>query len=72
MASVGAGLGGAVFQSITGVTVRNLSESHSYHFAYHSIFVGYGLAALIAVLIVLFVMGPLKKNESLKQYVTAQ
>lgn len=72
LASVGAGLGGAVFQSITGVTLKSLSDSHNYQFAYHSIFVGYGLMALVAVLIVLFVMGPLKKNESLHQYVTTE
>jgi ACS family hexuronate transporter-like MFS transporter len=71
LASVGAGLGGAAFQSITGVTLKHLSVSHDYAFAYHSIFFGYGLMALIALLIVLFVMGPLKKNAALHEYVSA-
>ncbi len=69
LASVGAGLGGAAFQSITGLTVKHLSASNNYAFAYHTIFFGYGLMALIALIIVLYVMGPLKKNEALHEYV---
>ncbi|HEY8397419.1 MAG TPA: MFS transporter [Flavihumibacter sp.] len=71
LASVGAGLGGAVFQSVTGVAIKNLSESHAYPFAYHSVFVGYGIMALLAVLIVIFLMGPLRKDEELHRYVSA-
>jgi ACS family hexuronate transporter-like MFS transporter len=68
LASVGAGLGGAVFQSITGVTVKRLAATHDYAFAYHSIFLGYGLMAMIALLIVMFLIGPLKKNQDLHDY----
>lgn len=69
VASVGAGLGGMIFQSISGVVIRNLSEIFNYTIAYNSIFVGYGIMALIGLSIVLFFMGPLKKNEELFNYV---
>ena len=65
LASVGAGLGGAVFQSLSGITVKNLSESHSYSMAYNSVFIGYGVLALAGVCIVLFFMGPLVKDQRL-------
>jgi len=69
LASVGAGLGGAVFQSVTGLAVAHLSTAYNYTTAYHSIFLGYGLMALLAVLVVRFLVGPLKKNEALYDYV---
>jgi ACS family hexuronate transporter-like MFS transporter len=69
LASVGAGLGGAIFQSISGLAVKNLSAHYNYSVAYNTVFVGYGLLALIGLFIVLFVMGPLKKNIELQEYV---
>jgi ACS family hexuronate transporter-like MFS transporter len=68
LASVGAGLGGAICQSITGVTVKHLTVTQGASFAYHSVFFGYGLMALIALLIVMFLIGPLKKNKDLHEY----
>lgn len=69
LASVGAGLGGAIFQSISGLTVKNLSAHYNYSVAYNTVFVGYGILALIGLSIVLFVMGPLNKNIELQEYV---
>ncbi|HEX5026992.1 MAG TPA: MFS transporter [Agriterribacter sp.] len=69
VASVGAGLGGAIFQSLSGVAIEQLSTSHNYTFAYHTVFVGYGIMALIAVCVILFVLGPLEKNEELQKIV---
>jgi MFS transporter, ACS family, hexuronate transporter len=68
IASVGAGLGGALFHAISGRTVKTLSESVGYTTAYDYLFVGYGLIAFVGVLIVLFVMGPLHKDEALHRY----
>lgn len=70
VASVGAGLGGLIFQSLSGITVKLISGSSGYAMAYNTVFVGYGLLAIIGVSIVLFVMGPLVKNESLYEFVT--
>lgn len=66
VASVGAGLGGAVFQALSGYTIEQVAKTHNYTFAYHSVFVGYGILALLAACIILFFLGPLKKNETLE------
>ena len=65
LASVGAGLGGAIFQSLSGVTVKKLSAAHGYPMAYNTVFIGYGILALLALLIVLFLMGPLVRDKRL-------
>ena len=67
--SVGAGLGGVIFQSISGVAIKNLSIHYNYTFAYSAVFIGYGIIALIGLAIVLFLMGPLIKNQELQDYV---
>jgi MFS transporter, ACS family, hexuronate transporter len=68
LACVGAGLGGALFQSLSGVTVARISEKVNYSTAYNYLFVGYGIIALIGVCVILFLMGPLHKNEELHKY----
>lgn len=68
VASVGAGLGGALFQALSGIAVKTLSEAHGHAVAYNYVFLGYGVMALIGLFIVLFVMGPLVKNRELSQY----
>lgn len=69
LASVGAGVGGVIFQSLSGLTVKNLSAGFGYATAYNMVFVGYGVMALMGLLIVLFLMGPLTKNRNLQEYV---
>jgi len=68
IASVGSGLGGAIFQSLSGVAVKNLSARFGYSVAYNSVFLGYGIIALVGVLIVVFLTGPLVRNEELEKY----
>ncbi len=67
VASMGSGLGGAVFQSLSGIAVAYFSASHNYTVAYNVVFVGYGILALMGLGIVLFFMGPLHKNAGLQQ-----
>jgi ACS family hexuronate transporter-like MFS transporter len=69
IASVGAGLGGVIFQSISGVMIKNLSTHFDYTIAYNAVFIGYGLIALIGLAIVLFLTGPLVQNKDLQDYV---
>ncbi len=69
IASVGAGFGGMIFQSLSGIAVKNLSAAYNYSIAYNAVFVGYGISALIGLSIVLFLMGPLVKNQELQAYV---
>jgi ACS family hexuronate transporter-like MFS transporter len=72
IASVGAGLGGVIFQSISGVTIKNLSTHFDYTIAYNAVFIGYGLIALIGLAIVLFLTGPLVQNKDLQDYVYSE
>ncbi|WP_026905070.1 MFS transporter [Pedobacter glucosidilyticus] len=69
LASVGSGLGGAIFQSISGVTVKNFSDAYGYSSAYNTVFIGYGVLALLGLCVVLFVIGPLVRDEELHAYV---
>jgi ACS family hexuronate transporter-like MFS transporter len=69
---IGTGLGGALFQSLSGVTVSNVSKSHDYITGYNYLFVMYGTIAVVGLLIVWFLMGPLTKNEALHEYVAAE
>jgi ACS family hexuronate transporter-like MFS transporter len=68
IACVGAGLGGALFQSLSGLTVAKVSASVNYVAAYNYVFIGYGLIALIGVVVILFLMGGLHKNQDLHDY----
>lgn len=72
IASVGSGLGGAIFQSLSGVAVKNLSLKFNYAVAYNVVFFGYGLIALIGVAILLFMTGPLVRNKKLHEYAENQ
>jgi MFS transporter, ACS family, hexuronate transporter len=69
LASMGAGLGGAIFQSISGIAVKTLSANYNYSIAYNTVFVCYGILSLVGLSIVLFFMGPLNKNMELQDYV---
>lgn len=68
IASVGAGLGGACFQALSGISVASLTTKFNYAVAYHTIFIGYGVLASIGICIVLFLMGPLRKDPLLEKW----
>ena len=71
LACIGNGLGGAIFQSASGITLRSLSGTHGYATAYNVLFVGFGISALIGTAIFLFAMGPITKDEALHRYASA-
>ena len=66
LASVGAGLGGAFFQQASGLAIARLRETIGVAGAYHAVFVAYGLVALAGLAIVLFAMGPLEPDDTLR------
>jgi MFS transporter, ACS family, hexuronate transporter len=66
IASVGSGLGGAIFQSLSGLAIKKITVTSGYSAAYNTVFMGYGILALIGLSIILFVMGPLIIDEKLK------
>jgi ACS family hexuronate transporter-like MFS transporter len=68
LSSIGAGLGGLIFQSLSGLTIKHLSVQFNYAVAYSVVFVGYGFMSLIGLGIVLFLTGPLVRNKELQDY----
>ena len=66
---IGTGMGAALFQALSGVTLTAISARQGYTTAYNWLFIGYGTIALIGLLIVIFLMGPFTKNEKLQMYV---
>jgi MFS transporter, ACS family, aldohexuronate transporter len=58
LASMGSGLGGMFFQWLSGWLVDR--------FGYRPVFIGYGIMPIIAVLIVLFLIGPLRPHPDFK------
>lgn len=72
LACIGNGIGGAIFQSLSGITLKSVSASQGYTVAYNILFIGFGVSAVIGMLIMLFAMGPFHRNEELHQYVLAE
>ncbi len=68
LACIGNGIGGAIFQSLSGITLKSFSASYNYTYAYNILFIGFGALAIIGLLIMLFGMGPFVKNKELQDY----
>ena len=66
---IGTGLGGALFNFLSGRTLSMVSVSESYQAGYNILFFGYGALAIIGLLVVWLLMGPFTKNEALHAYV---
>ena len=65
LVSVGAGLGGAFFQAVSGIAVHRIAAQAGYASAYNTVFAAYGLIALVGLAIVVFLMGPLVPDRQL-------
>ena len=68
LACIGTGLGGAIFQSVSGLSLKILKVNHTAGSAYNVLFFMFGAAAVIG-LIIQSNMGPLTKNKELEEYV---
>ena len=64
---IGTGLGGAVFQSLSGITLSAFSSTNNLA-GYNYLFLMYGAIAIVGMLVVWFLMGPIRKNESIHAY----
>lgn len=71
LACIGNGIGGAIFQSLSGITLKSVSASHNYTFAYNILFIGFGSLVIIGILIMLFGMGPFVKNKKMYELAEA-
>ena len=68
LAAIGNGIGGAIFQSLSGITLKSVSASHNYTMAYNVLFFGFGTLVIIGILILLIGAGPFVKDKKLALY----
>lgn len=68
LSCIGNGIGGAIFQSLSGITLKYVSVSYSYAIAYNVLFVGFGVMAMIGLFVLLFFLGPFVQNKELHEY----
>lgn len=61
---VGTGLGGALFQSLSGIMLGKFNTTNILT-GYNYLFMMYGAIAVLGMLVVWFLMGPIRKNENL-------
>jgi ACS family hexuronate transporter-like MFS transporter len=69
---IGTGLGGALFNFLSGRALSLVTTTtHDYTAGYNTLFWGYGVLAVIGLLVVWFLMGPFVKNQELHDYAEA-
>jgi len=68
LACIGNGIGGAVFQSLSGVVLKKVSAVSGYVVAYNVLFLGFGASVLVGMIILLFFAGPFTKSGALYEY----
>jgi len=68
LACIGNGIGGAVFQSLSGVVVKKVSGVSGYVFAYNVLFLGFGVSVFVGMIILLFFAGAFTKSGALHEY----
>lgn len=67
LACIGNGIGGAIFQSLSGITLKTFSVSLGYVAAYNLLFLGFGILVVIGMIILLFFAGPYQEDKKLSQ-----
>jgi len=68
LACIGNGIGGAIFQSLSGITLKGFSKTLGYAGAYNILFLGFGLLVIIGMGILLFTAGSFERNKELEEY----
>jgi ACS family hexuronate transporter-like MFS transporter len=68
LACIGNGIGGAIFQALSGLTLKAFSKSLGYVAAYNILFLGFGILVLIGLYILIFLSGSFEKNKELENY----
>jgi ACS family hexuronate transporter-like MFS transporter len=66
---IGTGLGGALFNFLSGRILTTVTTTGNYTSGYNFLFFGYGILAIIGLLVVWLLMGPFTKNEGLFAWV---
>ncbi|MEO7765805.1 MAG: MFS transporter [Ferruginibacter sp.] len=68
LACIGNGIGGAIFQALSGRILKVFSVSKGYVVAYNILFLGFGVFVTIGMIILLTTAGAYKRDEELQQY----
>ena len=68
LACIGNGIGGAIFQALSGLTLKGFSKSLGYVGAYNILFLGFGVLVVAGMFILLFLSGSFEKNKELEKY----
>jgi len=68
LACIGNGVGGAIFQSLSGILLKVVVASSGYIVAYNILFIGFGAMVVAGVIILLFLAGPFVRNKTLEEY----
>jgi ACS family hexuronate transporter-like MFS transporter len=68
LACIGNGIGGSIFQALSGLTLKAFSKSLGYVAAYNILFLGFGLLVVIGLYILIFLSGSFEKNIELENY----
>ena len=65
LACIGNDIGGAIFQSLSGITLKSFSTTLGYVAAYNFLFLGFGLLVAVGMIILLFFAGPYQEDKTL-------
>jgi ACS family hexuronate transporter-like MFS transporter len=68
LACIGNGIGGAIFQALSGLTLKGFSKSLGYVGAYNILFLGFGVLVVIGMFILLLLSGSFERNRGLQEY----
>jgi ACS family hexuronate transporter-like MFS transporter len=68
LACIGNGVGGAIFQSFSGIILKTFSATLGYVVAYNYLFLGFGVSVIIGMVFLLFFAGPFQEDQKLKEY----
>jgi MFS transporter, ACS family, aldohexuronate transporter len=68
LACIGNGIGGAIFQSLSGLTLKGFSKTLGYGGAYNILFLGFGILVVIGLVILVFLSGSFERNKELQEY----
>lgn len=68
LSCIGNGIGGAIFQTASGITLKYVSAAYGYTIAYNVLFISFGVLAIVGVFILIFLIGPLVPDKSLHDY----
>jgi ACS family hexuronate transporter-like MFS transporter len=72
LACIGNGIGGAIFQALSGLTLKGFSKSLGYVGAYNILFLGFGVLVVIGMIILLLLSGSFEKNKELENYANGE